>query len=374
MTVGFESPLPPARTGVADYSAALLGALRKRGTVEVSPRRADIRLYHLGNNQLHRDIYRHAVAEPGVAVLHDAILQHLFLGSLNESAYIEEFIYNYGEWHRNLARELWRERASSGANHRYFKYPMLRRIAERSRAIVVHNPAAARLVLEHATAARVIEIPLLFAPPPLPADSEALRFRQTLGLTARTFLFGVFGYLRESKRIMNILRAFDEIHRRAPHTALLLAGEFGSSDLERAVKPLLDRPGIRRLGYLAEREFWIAASAIDLCINLRFPTAGETSAICIQMMGLGKPVMLTAGEETSRFPETACLRIEPGVAETASLTEHGILTALFPQTSREIGRRGAEHVHLHHSLERAAEQYWDTLCACAASFQSSAVV
>ena len=39
MTAGFYSPLPPARTGVADYAARLLGALRRYGNVEVSAQR-----------------------------------------------------------------------------------------------------------------------------------------------------------------------------------------------------------------------------------------------------------------------------------------------------------------------------------------------
>ena len=50
LRVGFHSPLPPARTGVADYSASLLTALRALGPVELSPSRADVHLYHIGNN------------------------------------------------------------------------------------------------------------------------------------------------------------------------------------------------------------------------------------------------------------------------------------------------------------------------------------
>src|SRR5215831_17300977 len=102
VTVGFEAPLPPARTGVADYAAVLLAALRCRGTVEVAPKRADVRLYHLGNNQVHRPIYQRALTRPGIVVLHDAVLQHFFLGSLHEREYVEEFVYNYGEWSREL--------------------------------------------------------------------------------------------------------------------------------------------------------------------------------------------------------------------------------------------------------------------------------
>ena len=142
MTAGFYSPLPPARSGVADYSASLLAELRRLGKVEVAPARCDLALYHLGNNGLHAEIYRRALERPGVIVLHDAVLNHFFLGQLSEAAYIEEFVYNYGEWTRSLAQDLWRSRATSGSDERYFRYPMLRRVAERALAVIVHNPAA----------------------------------------------------------------------------------------------------------------------------------------------------------------------------------------------------------------------------------------
>ena len=95
MTVGFYSPLPPARTGVADYAAALLAELRRHGRVEVAPRRCGVALYHLGNNALHAAIYRRALERPGVVVLHDAVLHHFLLGQLDASAYIEEFVFEH---------------------------------------------------------------------------------------------------------------------------------------------------------------------------------------------------------------------------------------------------------------------------------------
>src|SRR6478736_1098970 len=53
LTVGFYSPMPPARTGVADYAASLLEALREHGPVELAPQKCDAPLYHIGNNALH---------------------------------------------------------------------------------------------------------------------------------------------------------------------------------------------------------------------------------------------------------------------------------------------------------------------------------
>ncbi len=370
VTVGFYSPLPPAPTGVADYAQALLTELRRHGRVEVSPSRCDVALYHLGNNRLHAPIYRRALANPGIVVLHDAVLHHFLLGQLSRESYTDEFTYNYGEWHRGLADELWRGRAASGCDSRYFAYPMLRRVAEGARAVVVHNPAAARLVLEHAPKARVVELPHLALAPAGPEgtgpggapEAEILRYRQRLGVHPTAFLFGVFGYLRESKRLITALEALAAVRREFPRAALLVAGRFVSSDLERAAAPLLHAPGIFRLPYLSEREFWLAAGAVDACINLRHPAAGETSGIAIRFLGLGKPVLLTDGEETARLPEDACIRIPAGVAERQSLRQHMILLTSMSEVARAIGQRGARHIQAHHRVESISRRYWELIC------------
>jgi glycosyltransferase involved in cell wall biosynthesis len=362
VTAGFYAPLPPARTGVADYAAALLEALRRHGDVRNAPTQCDSALYHLGNNALHAGIYRRALEMPGVVVLHDAVLHHFLLGQLARDAYIEEFVYNYGAWHRDLAEELWAARTGSGSDNRYFQFPMLKRIVERSRAVVVHNPAAARVVREHAAATPVIEIPHFFSAPDLPTEAATLRYRGALEFKAGKFLFGVFGYLRESKRLASILEVFRSVHRELPETGLLVAGAFVSEDLERAVRPLLQGPGIVYRPHLSTREYWLAASSIDACINLRYPTAGETSGISIGMMGIGKPVLVTDSEESARCPEEACLRVAPDVAERDSLRSQMILLRSWAGVGRAVGQRAAAHVHERHNLERVAQQYWTTLC------------
>jgi glycosyltransferase involved in cell wall biosynthesis len=359
VTVGFYSPLPPAHTGVADYAASLLDALRAHGTIEIAPSRCDVALYHLGNNRLHAAIYERALAHPGVVVLHDAVLHHFHLGHLDAPRYVEEFVYNYGEWTRGLAHDLWHGRAASASDHRYFDYPMLKRIAEASRAVIVHNPAAARIVREHAPNALIFEIPHLFAAPPLPSEAEAIRFRQRLGAPSGCFLFGVFGYLRESKRLVSVLEAFATL---GSGVGLLVAGEFVSKDLARAVEPLLCSPAIVRLPHLPEREFWLAASAVDACVNLRFPAAGETSGIAIRLMGIGKPVMVTDSEECSRFPDDACLRIAPGAMERESLRLNMLLLTSMPEAARAIGKAGAAHIQRRHRASEISAQYWRVLC------------
>ncbi len=360
MTIGYHAPLPPARTGVADYAAGLLNALAPRAAIAVNAP-GGVDLYQLGNNQLHRAIYERALARPGVVVLHDAVLQHFFLGWLDERAYVAEFVFNYGTWTEDLARDLYRSRGRSAQDPRYFDYPMLKRIAERSRAVVVHNPAAAAMVRAHAPEAAIVEIPHLFTAPPAPSAAEADRYRQRLGVASGAALFGVFGHLRESKRLVPLLRAFARVRSYEPRAALLVAGSFASEDLARAARPMLAQPGVFQTGYLSESEFWLAASAVDVCVNLRRPSAGETSGIAIRLMGRGRPVIVTAGDETARYPADACVRVDAGPAEEEMLAAFLLWLARDPCASREIGRRAGAHIARDHAPGRVAERFLEVL-------------
>jgi glycosyltransferase involved in cell wall biosynthesis len=361
MRVGLFAPMPPAPTGVADYSAALFDALKSHVCVELNDVHADIALYHVGNNHLHREIYARALEHPGVTVLHDAVLHHFFLGTLDVAAYIEEFVFNYGEWMRGMAEDLWRNRARSASDPRYFEYPMLKRIATRSRAVIVHNPAATLAVRRHAPDVMIFEIPHLFVPPKLPDFTDVLRVRAELGVGPRTLLVAVFGHMRESKRLPAIVRAVHAAWAAGADVRLLIAGGFASSDLERSAATLLDDPRILRTGFLSEPDFWLHACAADLCVNLRFPTAGETSGIAIRLMGIGKPVVFTAGDEIARIPDNACLRVDAGAAEEEMLARTIEWLARDREAAGEIGKRAAGHIAKEHGIEKVAAMYWDAL-------------
>jgi glycosyltransferase involved in cell wall biosynthesis len=362
VTVGYHAPQPGSRSGVADYAETLHKALSRMGRVESGATVADVHLYHLGNNRVHEEIYARALETPGVVVLHDAVLQHFFLGANSREKYLAEWIYNYGEWSRNLGGELWEERRRASVDPRYFRYPMLRRVIERSRRIIVHNPGAAAIVREQG--AREVDVIPHFCE--IDEDSftiEARQWRDRLGIGQGATLFGIFGYLREPKRVVQCIRAFRRLHAIRPRTELLVAGEAGSSDLTRLLETEGSHPAIKRSGHLSERDLRIAGAAVDCCLNLRYPGAGETSGIAIRLMGLGKPVVLTESAENGDFPATAALRVTPGVAEAEELFEHMVLVTEHPGIAREVGREARKHIRRHHGLDTVAKRYWEVLCA-----------
>ena len=61
-------------------------------------------------------------------------------------------------------------------------------------------------------------------------------------------------------------------------------------------------------------------------------------------MGMGKPVIVSSGEETARYPEMACLRVDSGPAEEEMLAAYMLSLRHLPRLGMEIGRRAAEHI------------------------------
>lgn len=347
-TVASFAPPVGSRTGVADYAAKLASELRKFTSVtENDVRAGGTALYHLGNNTLHKEIYQQALDRPGAVVLHDAVLTHFLLGLLGDQQWVDEFVYNYGEWHRGFAQQLWRDRARSATDERYFNYGMLRRVAESAKTVIVHNPAAADAVLRCAPEARVMEIPHFFSAPSTSVrDEPRTRFR-----------VGVFGYFRETKRLPSILRAVSKANKKGANVELILAGSFVSADLQRSV-------GMEATGLLSEEEFWRAARSVDVCVNLRYPSAHETSGIGVSLMGIGKPVIFTAGKELARLAENTHLSVEHGPCEEEALSELLIWLANNPEAAQRIGQNATNHIAKEHSLERVAARYWEVLRTC----------
>jgi hypothetical protein len=79
------------------------------------------------------------------------------------------------------------------------------------------------------------------------------------------------------------------------------------------------------------------------------------------MMGIGKPVVFTAGDEIARIPGNACLRIDVGAAEEETLAAMILWLAGDREAAAEIGKRAAAQIAKEHSLTIVAERYWNAL-------------
>lgn len=362
MKLALVSPLPPAASGVAEFSARLAEGLSRFFDLRAmaDPEGVDLgafdrRLYQIGNNPLHGPAYDAALATPGVVELHDAVLQHFLLGRLDEAGYLDEMVFNSGEWLRDRARILWSRRGASAGDGEFFRYPLLRRIVESAEKVIVHNPAAARLAREASPhAPEIVEIPHFVDPAPEVAAERVEAVRAELGARPEELLIGCFGYQRPTKRLHSVLAAARRL--KAPWK-LLVAGAFVSRDYEASLAPLLDSRRVVRRGRLPERDLAECAAAVDVCVNLRWPTAGESSGIAMRLLAAGKPVIVTDAEEWSAFDDNEIVRIDPGPAEVDMLAGQLELLASNPALRQAIGDAGRCHVTERHAFKKVLESY-----------------
>src|ERR1700724_1436808 len=144
MRLAFFSPLPPARSGIADYSEALLQSLKPLVELEVfsgghqsfDPQPFDIALYQVGNNAHHGFVYETALRHPGVVVMHESNLHHLIADLTikrgNWDAYLLEAEYDGGPDALAFAKRV--KALETGPD--YAGVAMTRRILESARGVI----------------------------------------------------------------------------------------------------------------------------------------------------------------------------------------------------------------------------------------------
>ena len=362
MRIAFFSPLPPARSGIADYSEALLAALEPLADVEVfsastrdfDPSRFDATLYQVGNNGFHGFVYEAALRHPGVVVMHESNLHHLIADLTikrgNWDGYVQECEWNGGAAAREFAERV--RRLEIGPD--YDGLPLTRRILEASRGVVVHSR-----FMEEQIRAGGFRGPAAVIPHGawIPA-ADRNGFRDKLGLPEEAPLVGIFGFLKPYKRIAESLRAFRRLLRVAPAARMILVGEpHPDAGVEAMIRSLGLAPYVRVLGFTPVDDFVGYLSACDIVLNLRYPTVGESSGTMLRALGLGKAVLVSEIGSFAEFPEDVCLKVPVGAGEEDVIFEYLNLLIARPELLREIGSRAKEYVARECSWPAVAGQY-----------------
>ncbi len=294
MRLAFFSPLPPVKSGIADYSAAVLDSLRRMACVETfesppasfDPAAYDAVVYQLGNNPHHIFVYDTALRHPGVVVLHEANLHHLIADATirrgDWDAYLREVEAGAGPEALAYAKEHVRT-LKMGPQ---YDLPLLRTILDRSRALIVHSDAVAAVVREHGFTGPIAKIPH----GSWIVEADRMAYRARLGLGERTPLIGIFGFLKPYKRIAESLRAFRRLIRVAPEARLILVGEAHQElPLASMLNSMNLSAHVRHIDFVPIEDFNGYMAACDIILNLRYPTVGESWAPCCALWAWERP-------------------------------------------------------------------------------------
>ena len=371
MRAAFFSPLPPARSGIADYSEALIESLRHLLDLEVfssaaqmfDPARFDVAIYHVGNNGYHGFVYETALRHPGVVVMHESNLHHLIADLTirrgDWDAYVRECEYCGGEPARAYAERV--RKLEVGPDYEGVR--MTRRLLESARGVVVHSHFMEAEIRAAGYSGPIAVIPHGAWIPE--ADRNAWRYK--LGLDEITPLVGIFGYLKPYKRIAESLRAFRRLIRLVPNARMILVGE---PHPEFPIEPMIRTMGlsahVRILGFAPIEDFVGYLGACDIVLNLRYPTVGESSGTLLRALGLGKAVMVSEIGSFAEFPEDVCLKVPVGAGEEDLIFEYLNLLVSRPEVAQALGARARDYVAQECNWATVARQYAEFLEAVAA--------
>jgi len=361
MRVALFSPMPPERSGIADYSALLLPALRarceivtvKRGAKR-PPRGTDLCVYHIGNNpDAHGWIVEALRRTPGVVVLHDFVLHHLVagltIGRRDGHGYLDAMEREGGVVARLLGHAVLDKRIPPLWENRPEDFHLAGEVLDLATGLIVHS----RYVRDRARAAGYGGSVWIVPHPAFPVPGVAAAD------VGGEPLFGTFGNVNASKRVPQLLEAFARVRRRHEASGLLLVGATSPGfDLDRRLQRLgLDGAGLLREGYVDERRLWELMAAADVHVSLRSPTMGETSGTAIRALSLGKPLIVSDVGWFSELPDGVALKVPVDEREVETLTAALELLATRPDVRSAMGAAAHELAQREHDLERVAELY-----------------
>jgi glycosyltransferase involved in cell wall biosynthesis len=366
MRVAYYSPQPPERSGIADYSALLLPALGERIDIEIVRRgarrfrrRSDISLYHVGNDpEAHGWIVEALRRRPGLVVLHDFVLHHLVagmtLGRGDGGGYLDAMQREAGPVGRMLAHGVIDELLPPLWENRAVDYPLTGEVLGSATGLIVHSEYVERLARDAGYRRPIWHIPHpAWVPPTEITPAE---------LPTGRIVIGCYGHLNPAKRLPQLLEAFADVRRRLPEALLLLVGSLSPGlDLD----PVYDRLGLTNgedlihVEYVDEARLWAFLAACDICVNLRYPTMGETSGIVIRTLSLDGQEVRTIGEMLELLGRDPDLRAKMGEAGRATARrDHdvGRVADLYVTALEEAAGGDAVREAVVGEVARAAEE------------------
>jgi glycosyltransferase involved in cell wall biosynthesis len=380
--IAYCSPVNPVASGISDYSEELIPYLGQyaevvvyvddgvrptnaalRQSVEIRPisryprdqhrRRYDATLYHMGNSAAHLAIWHTARQHPGVIVLHDFVLHHFMLQYLvthqrTPAAYRAQAHQRYGAAGTRVAELMLHGRFTEAA----FSMPFCDDVVAAADGIVCHSAYVAQRVAALRPTAPLAVVPMGVPPAPVVDRTAA---RHALGLRDTTLVLASFGHINPYKRTDVVLRALRTLLAEGRDIHYLLVGSISPHyDVHRAVARAGLGDHVTITGYVARDAFATALAAADVCINLRHPTAGETSASLLRLLGAGKPTLVTATGSFTELPAAAAAHVDLDESELELVCAYCRVLADQPALARAMAAAARRYVAEAHTLPGAA--------------------
>jgi len=397
MKIAWFTPFPPEKSAIAEYSTVIVNELQKNCEIDLwvalhesedleltenkyskymkivnyyrnpgylnSLSSYDSIVYNMGNNlKFHKDIFECSKVYPGIVILHDYVLHHFFAAyhlsfKNSKEDYIKDMEKNHGTDGKKLAQDI-----LSGKVPRVWEteevihYPLNRSVLENVEGIVVHSNFVKNKLREYAP----LPIRAIPFPNPPAIDSQVKINKEALNISPDKILIVTFGEINPNKRIEKVLKVLGENSILKKNVIYVLIGKEDRNyyDLRPMIKKYNLNDSVRILGYQPKQilnEFILAS---DICVNMRYPTMGESSWSLIQVLLGGKPAIVTKTGWYDELPDDCVVKINPQ-REEEELLLHITKLCHDDNLRRKIGQRACHFAKDNFSTEKYCEKIID---------------
>jgi glycosyltransferase involved in cell wall biosynthesis len=383
--VAWVTPAPPQSTGIADYAVEVADALSARFDLEwvldpdapppdlavarrfavvradeVEARHAarpyDLFIYHVGNNYFHTYMLPLMRRHPGLVMVHDLNLGSLCRLSQERGVWPgsvpDELGYN-GEW----LLEEWVHFGWVHPTAASVLSPLSRRVAESAAGVTVHSRFAWQQV-RRLTDAPVTVVPQLAV---APAVGSRAAERERLGLPADRFIVCTLGHVGPHKRVPSLIAAAGRLPADVrARTQVLIVGPVTEAERAKLVAQAAEAglPGrLEVRGKVPLDDLPAYAVAADVCVQLRYPFNGETSAALTRAMAAGACCVTSDMPTMAEVPNSASIKVRTPAREVEDLTAALTKLARDPELRDRLGANAKRYMAETHGPDVIAAHY-----------------
>lgn len=341
--VAMVTPLPPQRTGIADYVDELVSPLSRYLDVDlftdadpeslqayrlrfnVRPWQAlpglasryDSVIYQFGNSPFHAHMVGLLEQVPGVVVLHDVFLSSLFWYMERHGGVADAFRDALAHSHGRGALSVLADEGDMAARSRY---PASLRVIEGAEALIVHSAHSLEVIERYFPDSRrpvisVAPMPLRLRPSSDGTPDLRKATRARLGLAADEVLLVSFGFLADTKLNHLLLEAVAGLPSALQQKIRLVfvgendGGEYGASITEQ-VRALAGQVKVEITGFADDALYRDYLEAADIAVQLRAISRGETSKAVYDCMAHGLPTIVNDYASFAELPAQVVRKVE----------------------------------------------------------------
>lgn len=335
------SPLPPVPSGIADYLVDLIPLLPESWRIDVygpadatpdpgllagrgdalphhewpgrhAARPYDLNVYQVGNNLVHEYALPYVSAHPGLLVLHDAVLHPSRVAATVGRGDLDGYRAAARAARPDLGAELAETVVSGlGGEDLYWSFPLCEDLVRASRLTVVHGELLAcwlRALVPGAEVGSIVHWQAVAEAAP----GRVEHWRAHLGGDGAVPVIGTFGHIGPAHGLELLLEVLAELVASADFRLVIVGAVDDDAALGARIEQLGLGERVLRTGRVPTPEFAALMRAVDLAVNLRYPSARASSGTLSQLLQLGVPSVIHDLVHLRDLPDAAVIRVPPG--------------------------------------------------------------